>query len=160
MKSLVVYYSRTGRTKKVAEAIATTLNCDIEEIIDTKDRRGLFGYLYSGRQTMKNKLTVIKDVKKNPSNYDLLIIGTPVWVRNISVPVRTYISTYKDCLSNVALFCTYGGTGAEKALFNMEKLSGKKSVSLLDVKSKEVKEGSYIKKVKQFAENIKAQFKG
>ncbi|MDY6965570.1 MAG: hypothetical protein SVM80_06305 [Halobacteriota archaeon] len=40
MKSHLVYYSRTGTTKKVADAISDIINCDIEEIVDTKDRSG------------------------------------------------------------------------------------------------------------------------
>lgn len=33
MKSLIVYYSRTGKTKEVAEFIKEELNGEIEEII-------------------------------------------------------------------------------------------------------------------------------
>ena len=78
MKALVVYYSRKGRTKKVAETISNIISCDIEEIADTKDRTGLLGYIHSGRQAMKKKLTAIKNTEKEPSKYDLVIIGTPV----------------------------------------------------------------------------------
>ena len=45
MKVLVVYYSRTGNTKFVAEAIAQSLEADIEEIKDGKNRMGVFGFL-------------------------------------------------------------------------------------------------------------------
>jgi flavodoxin len=40
MKSLVVYYTRTGKTKSAAEAIATQLGADIEEIVDLKKTAG------------------------------------------------------------------------------------------------------------------------
>jgi flavodoxin len=36
MKSLVVYYSRTGKTRFVAETVAALLGSDIEEIVDLK----------------------------------------------------------------------------------------------------------------------------
>ena len=36
MKYLVVFYSRTGVTKKVAQYLAQRLSCDCEEIIDKK----------------------------------------------------------------------------------------------------------------------------
>jgi len=73
---LVVFYSRTGTTKKVAEAIATKLGCDIEEIIDTKSRRGLLGFLRSGLEATLKRLTTIEEIKNDPASYDVVIIGT------------------------------------------------------------------------------------
>jgi flavodoxin len=52
MKTLVAYYSRTGNTKRVAEALAENLNADIDAIVsDTKDK-GM------GRLTMQAFLRV------------------------------------------------------------------------------------------------------
>jgi len=39
MKILVTFYSRSGKTKKVAEAISDILKCDKEEIFDLKNGR-------------------------------------------------------------------------------------------------------------------------
>ena len=60
MKPLVIFYSRTGWTKKVAENISKNLNCDIEEVVDHKKRNGLFRFITSGRDAMKKKTTVPK----------------------------------------------------------------------------------------------------
>ena len=38
-KILVVYYSKTGNTKKIGEELAKKLNADVEEVIDLKNRR-------------------------------------------------------------------------------------------------------------------------
>jgi len=43
VKPLVVFYSRTGTTKKVGEALVDLLQCDNEELIDTKKRTGPLG---------------------------------------------------------------------------------------------------------------------
>ena len=40
-KTLVLYYSRTGTTKKLATFIGDVLGADVEEIIDTKNRSGV-----------------------------------------------------------------------------------------------------------------------
>ncbi|MEI6774938.1 MAG: hypothetical protein WCL18_09565 [bacterium] len=40
-KILVLYYSRTGITKKLATFIGDVLDADIEEIVDTKNRSGV-----------------------------------------------------------------------------------------------------------------------
>ena len=64
MKPLVVFYSRTGTTKKVAETISSILKCDVEEVFDTKNRAGVLGWLRSGRDAGSKKLTAIDKAKK------------------------------------------------------------------------------------------------
>jgi len=153
-KILVVYYSRTGYTKKVAEEIAAVMGCDIEEIIDTKDRSGIFGYIGSGRDAMKKNLTVIKAIRNDPANYDTIIIGTPVWAGLMSAPVRTYIVQNKGKLKNAAFFCTMGGRGDKKTFADMEAASGKKPFATLTVLDKEIKDGSYKAKVVEFVKSL------
>ncbi|MDP3065447.1 MAG: flavodoxin [Methanobacteriaceae archaeon] len=109
MKTLVVFYSRTGNTRRVAEEIQNSLDCDIEEIIDTKKRSGPLGYMKSGRDASSGKLTVLKDITHDPASYDLLIIGTPLWAWHVSTPARTYIHQNHTKFSKVAFFCTAGG---------------------------------------------------
>ena len=78
MKKLVVFYSRSGNTQKVALEIARSLRADVDEIIDLKDRtRKIIGWLIAGKDASQKKLTEIK-FKKDPKNYDLVIIGTPI----------------------------------------------------------------------------------
>ena len=73
-KTLIVYYSRTGITKKLAEALHDVIDSDIEELIDIKDRSGAIGYLLAGKEATLKKLTTIKEPKLNPANYDILLI--------------------------------------------------------------------------------------
>jgi flavodoxin len=166
MKSsvLVVFYSRTGTTKKVVEFIFDNLlnkcniKCDIEEIIDTKKRDGVLGYLLSGRDSILKKLTVIKKIKKNPASYDIVIVGTPVWAFNVSTPIRTYLSQnkkhFKKIKKGVAFFCTYDNSGSKRVFREMEILSGKRPIALLELKKKEVVEETYTKKVERFIDEI------
>jgi flavodoxin len=153
-KIIVVYYTRTGTTKKVAEAIADNLKCEIEEIIDTKNRKGIFGWLRSGSDAMRERLAVIKDIKHNPAAYDMVIMGTPNWGSNLVPAIRTYITQNKGNLKNVAFFCTTDGSG-EKVLKNLEILLGRKPVFSLGFISKEVKKGEYTQKVKEVLDKIK-----
>jgi len=48
MKILVVFYSRTGATRTVAQKIADLVKGDLEEIKDTRNRAGILGFLRSG----------------------------------------------------------------------------------------------------------------
>jgi len=151
VKTLVVYYSRTGNTKKVGQEIARQLKADEEEIFDVKDRRGPLGFLRSGREAKNKVLAEIRPTKKDPSKYDLVLIGTPIWAANMSSPVRTYLSQNK--FKRVAFFLTGGGVPG-KTFEDMEILAGK-PVATLAITSKEVAQNTYSGKVKEFVASLK-----
>jgi flavodoxin len=156
MKILVAFYSKTGKTKTVAQELAKNLKADIEEIIDLKDRSGIRGWLESGRDGMKGYLTEIKDVNKNPKNYDLVIVGTPVWGWNSTPAIRTYLTKYKNDFNKIVIFTTSGGTDPEKTVTGLKTvLEGKKILDFegwndTDFKDKE----KYQEKLTRFGERI------
>lgn len=73
MNILIVYYSRTGRTKKIAENIRTKLNADIDEISDIKNRNGFLGWLSAGRDGGSKTLSELRGVDKNPGEYHITV---------------------------------------------------------------------------------------
>jgi len=156
MKALIVYYSRTGHTKKVGEELAKALPCDSEELVDTANRAGPIGFLMSGREASGKKLAKLQPVKKDPANYDIVVIGTPVWASNMSSPVRTYITENKAKFQNIAFFCTESSKGSETAFVDMEEIIGKKPKATLAITTADLKSGSDADKVKKFAGDIKA----
>lgn len=131
-KILVVFYSRTGNTKKVAMKIAKILKADIDEIKDRKDRKGIKGWFIAGGDAYKNNLTEINALK-TPSKYSLVIVGTPIWAFTLTPPVRTYLLQNK--FKKLAFFSTSGGSGIKKTFAEMEK-SSKKPVAVLAIKVK------------------------
>ncbi|HTX61822.1 MAG TPA: flavodoxin family protein [Methanobacterium sp.] len=154
MKALVVYYSRSGSTSKISNLIANSLECDIEAIVDTKNRSGLFGWIKSARDARNKKLTVISPPKNDPAQYDLLIIGTPIWAGHISAPVRTYIHEKQAYFNNVAFFCTAGGDKFVATFKDMQELSGAAPVATMGISRNDLKNGSYESKVKDFVKAV------
>jgi hypothetical protein len=63
----------------------------MEEIIDQKNRSGPIGWLTAGKDARKGSETLIAPIKKNPANYDLIVIGTPNWASRITPAIRTYL---------------------------------------------------------------------
>lgn len=155
MKTLIVFYSRTGTTKKVAQAMAEKLGADVEEIFDTVDRSGVVGYLKSGRDAMKKKLTLLKPASKDPAEYDLVVIGTPNWGRHMATPIRTYIVEQKDRIKKAAFFCTQGGSGDEKLFLEMEEVLDKKPEAALTVLAREVSKNNYSEKMENFISQLR-----
>ena len=116
MKSLVVYYTRTGNTKFVAETIAAELASDMEEVVDLKKREGTLGYMSASKDATGGKLTEIAPTKHAPADYDLIVVGTPVWYWRPSPAIKTYLTKHDLAGKKVALFFTMDGRlgGAEE----------------------------------------------
>lgn len=121
---LVVYYSRSGNTRKAAEAIAKHLGADIEQIHDTTDRRGIRGLVKTFTGALSKKETLLRDARRKHSAYDLVIVGGPVWLGGPSAPVAAYLRAHKDAMKSVCFFCTRAVI-AGPVFKRMEALCGK-----------------------------------
>jgi len=152
MRILVVYYSLTGNTKKIGEEITKRLNAEIEEIIDKKKRTGFLGFLRSGYEALFKRMTDIETTSKNHNEYDLIIVGSPVWAGSLSSPVRTYLSLYKDKMKNLAFFATYGMSQG-KVFKQMEEIS-KSPIKTFGISEKEIKSGVYSGRVEEFTKEL------
>lgn len=148
MKILAAFYSRTGNNKRAALEIAKQLKADIDEIADLKDRKGIKGLITAGRDAMNKTLTEIKTAK-NPSEYDLVIVGTPVWAGGITPAIRTYLS--KNKFKKVAFFRVQGGDDSENTFREMERVS-KKPVAELVLKGSQMGKEDSQKKIKEFCD--------
>ena len=109
MKSLVVYYTRTGNSRFVAETIAAEVGADIEEVVDLKKRSGILGYLGGGRDARQGKETEIAPIKKSPADYQLVIVGTPIWAGKPTPAITTYLKKNDLSGKKVAVFFAQGG---------------------------------------------------
>ena len=154
MKTLVVYYSRTGNTKMIAETISESLDCDIEEIVDKEKRGGIIGYLKSGYEASRNKLSIIEDPIHDLSKYDLLIVGTPVWAGKMSVPLRTYLYKNMEKIPLLACFCTAGRSGIDDTIKNIGEYTSTTPIESFGLTSSDIKSGSYKAVVEKFVQNL------
>lgn len=131
MRTLVVYFSRTGNTRMVAHRIAAAMSATLEEITERTDRRGLRGYLRSGREAGRGTRAEIVRTDTDLAAFDLVIVGTPVWRASVSSPVRTWLEDHAAELPSVAFFCTLGGFGSTRAFRQMSALCSRRPVATL-----------------------------
>jgi len=116
-KPLIVYYSLTGNTKLIAEAIKGVIDADIlalkpiKELNPEKSSR----YFWGGYQANMKKKPKLEPFDINPLDYDFIILGFPVWSWTFSPPMRTFITKYDPSGKKDALWsCSQEGT--EKGL--------------------------------------------
>lgn len=155
MKTLIVVYSRSGNNKKLSKELQQIINCDLDEIVDNTNREGLLGLIKSGKQAMSKKETKIEPPKKNPADYETIIISSPVWAGTLPPAARTYLSTNKDRIKKIALFSVSGQGGKNvKVVPEIEELLGQKVFAKLMLDEKEFKNEDYQEKLDSFAKNL------
>ncbi len=112
-KALVIYYSRSGNTKQIADYIEEKTNADVirletvrtypsnyDEMLDTAKEEQRNG----GRPELRNKNINIED-------YDIIFLGYPIWWGEIATPVYTFLDEYDLSGKKIAPFVTSGSSG-------------------------------------------------
>lgn len=157
---LTVYCSRTGFTRRIAEEIRERCGGELEPIEDIRGRSGIFGYVRSAYEALKKTTIEIRPGKLHPGDFDLVILGTPVWAGHLSSPMRAYVAAHKGELKQVALFCTLGGSGAANVLAEMAALCERKPVATLAVTDADIKSGRYGSALEDFTAAVGGQRSG
>lgn len=152
---LVVYYSRTGHTKQLAQRIADAVGADIEAIADRTNRAGVLGYLRSTYEAVRERQADIAPPSHDPAAYPLVIIGTPIWAMSASSPVRSYLRRHRGALRSVAFFCSCGGSGGERAFAQMARdLGGAQPVTTLIVREADLEAARGIAAIDRFVADV------
>ena len=125
MNYKVVYFTRTGTSKRVAEKIANKLSYEAIQITDNKNWKGILGFIRGGYYASKNKNVDIK-INGNLDGADEIIVVTPLWAGGVSPAIKTFLKT--TSLNKIHLVVTSKGS-------NIKDPSGFKSVSDI-IKSK------------------------
>ncbi len=158
-KYLVVYYSRSGATKAAAEAIASRLGgCDIDEIKTKKYDAGIMGIITAGIDVITKAKAEIESAL-DPSAYDHVIVGTPVWGFTASNPVLTYLEKNKEKFKAVSFFSCSLMLGGIYAFDAMESASGMVPVAKLDLGDTEVRQAdaSYERQIGKFLIQLRSR---
>ncbi|HEX2958175.1 MAG TPA: hypothetical protein VHO70_15180 [Chitinispirillaceae bacterium] len=156
MKTLVVYYSKTGTTKKLAEKLAAALKADTEILVDKKKRTGFIGWLLSGRDGIKKVPTMLNTVSKKAADYDVVLIGGPLWgFKSIAPAARTYLMNNRDSIKKAGFFMTFAGTSCNDAFSDLKSVYGKNILGTLEIRQRDIDNTTTEQKVKEFTDLVK-----
>ena len=90
MKTLVVYYSRSGNTELVARRRAEETGADVLWLDTVDDFYGMNGFVNALKATFRKKPMLLFPYDTDVSSYDKVIICTPVWGGSISLPMLEF----------------------------------------------------------------------
>ena len=155
MTYLVTYYSRTGHTRTIGEAIAKALSADIDEITESKNRAGKLNYIKAGRDSKEGNPAEIA-FEKNPQDYDTIIIGAPIWAGNPIPPLRAYLKETDLKGKRVAFFLCSQGTGYTEMFPQLVALTpDSEHIGNFGITDKRLKNEDYSADLEAFIEKVK-----
>jgi flavodoxin len=137
MKTVILYYTFGGSTRKEAERLATELGAPLYQVKEARNRSLLRAFLPGGYSAMHRKTVAIQPVNVNLQDYDHIIIGCPVWA-GYPAPAFNTIVTLLPAGKKVELFFCSGGSGTQKSEQGTKELIEKKGctvASYRDVKT-------------------------
>jgi flavodoxin len=153
---LVVYFSQSGNSKFIADTIAQEIKADTLEIKTKKSlpKATFFNIFIGGMQVMLKSKPKLLPFDKNPMDYDLIIMGTPVWASSYASPFNTYFSQVETKGKKIALYCCCGGSKG-KTFDNMKNaLKGNEFLGELELKSPLSAKDENIRKTKDWIKNL------
>ena len=116
-KTLVVYYSATGRTERVAKVIAKERQADIMKLVpnpyyteadlDYNDKSSRVSREHDDA-SLRDKIQLQKAVPDNWASYDTIFLGYPIWWSIAAWPVDAFVKANDFTGKNVVTFATAG----------------------------------------------------
>lgn len=111
MKILILYYSYGGNTRRIAKLIQENIGGDLEEIHTVQRYSGSYNEVVEqGRKEVDSGyMPEIQPLSVNPSDYDRIILGSPVWWYTFAPAIKTFLHQYDLSGKIICPFSTNGG---------------------------------------------------
>jgi len=154
-ETLIVYYSRTGRTRMVAEKLGALLGADVEEIREAKSRAGFLGALAAGKDSMLSRpaeLTAAPSVEARGT----VVLGMPVWADRPPPAVRAYLAAVDLTGKTVCAFCTHGGGGGKKMFAALSALLPSPPSEMIEFKRPKADDPNVAARLAEWAPKVRA----
>ncbi len=124
--TVIVYVTRTGNCRTLANGLGEILKAPVHEIIDLTNRKGFFGFMKGGAHSSMKASTPIRDPGIALTGVRLVVLVQPIWADNMCPPLRTWLQAHKEEIkgARLALLASQLGTTPKKIRLNVEKEFG------------------------------------
>ena len=122
-KTMIVYVTRTGNCKAIAEKVATFCDGMVVEIVDQVDRSGKIGFIKAGASSARGEASPISYPSINFDDFDNVILVQPMWALSICPPMRTWLNENKDAIKDkkIGMIVSCFGKNADPIRTKFEK---------------------------------------
>ncbi len=130
-KSLVVYFSWSGNTERVAKSIQSQTDSNIFEIVPATPYSDDYDTVVDLAQVEQgeNARPEIADSIENLADYDVIYVGFPNWWGDMPMILYTFFDSNDLSGKTIAPFCTSGGSGLSDTVNAIKELEPNAAVT-------------------------------
>lgn len=121
---LIVYYSHSGNTRKIAELVQRKSGGELCEIQPVTAYPAAYDAVVdqAKKEIQAGFHPELKSAPGDVGSYDTVFVGTPNWWSTIAPPIATFLSGHDWSGKTVVPFCTHGGGGVGRVERDIAKL--------------------------------------
>ena len=158
--TLVVVYSHTGTSTRVADLLCSQQGWPRGTIRDEHPRLGAMGTLRCVLDSLMHHHPAIRYDGPDPADFRAVVLVTPVWMYRMAGPMRTFVANHREALHHVAVVATSGSGGASQVFAEVTRLLHRPPVLTLALRQQEVEDGSGTGRLVDFGERMLGQARG
>ncbi|AGU52899.1 flavodoxin domain-containing protein [Variovorax paradoxus B4] len=155
-KILVVVYSYTGTSRKVAQLLCSQQGWPMAEIAETRPRAGAFGSFRCLLDSVFRRRPAIRYDGPKTKDFDAVVLVSPIWGQRLAGPMRSFVGTRRNHLPDVAVISVMGGRGAPNAVAEISRLIGRAPMLDTTFTTHEVDNGSFATRLQAFGTAVRS----
>ncbi|MBL0419019.1 flavodoxin [Ramlibacter sp. AW1] len=139
---LVVAYSLTGTSRRLADSVCARQQWPLGLVTDARPRTGALGTLRCVVDSLMGRDPAIRYHGPDPGDFHTLLLVAPVWMSRLAAPMRSFLVQQAGSVHHVAVLLTMGSGGADHVFLEIERLIGRAPVLKAAFRASDVRAGA------------------
>ena len=151
---LVVCYSYTGLTRRLAQLLCSHHGWPLGEILDENPRGGAGGTWRCIVDSMLRRHPEVRYFGPDPGDFHTVVLMSPIWLYRLAGPMRSFIATHREALRRVAVISTMGSGGASNAVGEIAHMLGRSPILSDAFTTREIEDGTGTARLLSFGDRL------
>ena len=153
--TLIVCYSNTGTSRRVADLLASQFLWPRGEVRETRSRAGTVGMLRCVADSLLRRHPEIRYEGPDPRGFGTVVLIAPIWLAELAGPMRSFVRDHAAGLKRVAVISVMGGKGATNAFAEVDRILGRPPILSTSFTARDVDDGSYASGLNAFGAAVR-----
>jgi flavodoxin len=154
-QTAIVYYSRTGTVRQVAEALAARSGWPLAEVADVKSRAGILGDLRCMIDNLFRRQVAYRYDGPTLDRCEHVVVLAPVWMGRMAAPMRSFLAAKPPLAARVSAICVMAARGGFQAEAEIARLTGKTPAPALVLLERDVLSGDAAAEIDDFVQALR-----